>query len=252
MMNIRGFLNQQPEKEIFRLFSFLNKLLWDFLFPPTCFLCEKKLENIENFICIECQNSLPLVVNYKLTSTQYPRLLEESVEPFYDCIALYQYSQQIQQLIHLMKYQGFKVLASYFGRQFGTRFWDEDWRRECEVLIPVPLHKKRRHERGFNQSHIIACEIAKIFEIPCFDNVLVRTKYTQIQASLKKIERKNNVIDVFKVVDNSFIRNKTIGLVDDVCTTGSTMDECSKILYLAGAKKVYKMAIARAELKGLN
>ncbi|MFC1502203.1 ComF family protein [bacterium] len=116
------------------------------------------------------------------------------------------------------------------------------------ILIPVPLHKLRYRERGFNQSEIICRSIGSTVSIPVETDILVRTRNTFTQTKLEAEERIRNVNEAFRVRDPNSVQSRTVILVDDVVTTGSTMNSCAKCLKNAGAEKVIGLALARPVL----
>jgi len=125
-----------------------------------------------------------------------------------------------------------------FARGLKTSFQDF-------VLVPIPLHKKKFKQRGFNQSEEIAKELSKTLGLPIFNNILIKIKQTLDQVELKKEEREKNIKGVFFCQKPDLIFDQKILLVDDVFTTGSTMEECALTLKRAGAKEVWGIVVAR-------
>jgi ComF family protein len=115
-----------------------------------------------------------------------------------------------------------------------------------DVMVPVPLHIRRLRERGFNQALLLIRELSKRMGIPYEERVLKKIKDTPVQIALKKRERRKNLTGAFQVRDQEAIRGKAIVLVDDVYTTGATVNECSHALLKAGAKQVAVLTVARA------
>jgi ComF family protein len=136
-----------------------------------------------------------------------------------------------------------KLLARlvYQGLKKDDRLW---W--GVEVIIPVPLHPARKKARGFNQSRVLARELGKIANIDIIEGVLVKHVNVPPQTTLTARERKKNIKGAFKVRDKAKIKNKTILLLDDVFTTGATIQECSAALINAGAKEVRGITVAQA------
>lgn len=133
-----------------------------------------------------------------------------------------------------------------------TRGIDQSSLMLPEVIIPVPLHKRRLRWRGFNQAELLTKSVSeKIspgFDIPVFSDLLIRKKYTQPQMNIKGYAaRQKNMRDVFGVVDKKIIKDRRVWLVDDVCTTGATLFACAEALKRAGAKEVWSIVIARQE-----
>ena len=117
--------------------------------------------------------------------------------------------------------------------------------KKYDIIIPVPIHKKRKLQRGYNQTQLIAKEISKNIDIKLCNNVLVKNKNTIAQSKLNKNKRKQNIKGAFKALNVQNIQGKSVLLFDDIYTTGSTANECSKILKEAGAKTVGVLTIAK-------
>jgi ComF family protein len=115
-----------------------------------------------------------------------------------------------------------------------------------QYMVPVPLHPRRLRKRGFNQALVLARILSRTYHIPLDRNNLVRTRWTQSQVGLSERERKDNVRGAFAVLQSARIARRTILLLDDIYTSGSTVDECSKVLINAGARKVDVLTLARA------
>ena len=113
-----------------------------------------------------------------------------------------------------------------------------------DIICAVPIHKKRKAERGYNQSELIARELAKSIPNIKYKNLLIKTKNNKRQSDLKKLERAKNVINVYEMQNRQIIANKRIVLVDDVYTTGNTVNECSRILKQSGAKEILVITLA--------
>jgi ComF family protein len=149
----------------------------------------------------------------------------------------------LREAIHQFKYRPCRSLGSPLG----------DWMsgniqlpQGIDVIIPIPLHGSRLYERGFNQALLLADRIGNRFSIPvCYDN-LVRTRPTRPQVELSGLDRVKNVAGAFSLVNPDTIKNTSIMLVDDVFTTGATVNECARILKAAGASHVAALTLARA------
>ncbi len=113
------------------------------------------------------------------------------------------------------------------------------------VLVPIPLHKKKLKQRGFNQAEEIAKELSENLKLPAFNDILIKTKRTPSQVELEKEEREKNIKNVFLCRKPELVKNKKILLVDDIFTTGSTMEECALTLKRAGAKEIWGIVVAR-------
>ena len=230
-------------------------------FPKFCLGCQK--EGV--YLCDDCRTLLDISeFNYCLcnakpqrlppssTSGKCQRCQNKKLSGLYFALP-YKEKQLTKKLIYQFKYQPYlkdlaRTLASILIEHFvlSGKNTDEIW--ENGVLIPVPLDRKKLKTRGYNQSEELAKELSKILQIPVISDVLIKIKSTKPQMELFKEEREKNLENAFKIKNPfDFAQGKKIFLVDDVYTTGSTMQECAKVLKENGAKQVWGIAIAREE-----
>jgi ComF family protein len=168
-------------------------------------------------------------------------------KPQYEAVgAPYLYEGVVMTAVHELKYGARSQVADSLGLLLAdfTNRWLPS--REGLLTMPVPLHPKRLRERGFNQSLLLAKKVAGELGTVLDFLSLRRVKYTQPQTGLGKDERRKNVRRAFKVVNPKAVKKKTILLVDDVTTTGNTLNECARVIKRAGSKKVYCIVFARA------
>ncbi|PIU68608.1 MAG: ComF family protein [Armatimonadetes bacterium CG07_land_8_20_14_0_80_40_9] len=246
--------------------SFLAGLI-DLVFPPRCLVCGKKSE--ETF-CPDCQEKIkkispPFCVSCGKKAEGVivmPSLCGQCrVRPpcFSSARAIGGYEGTLREAIHKFKYQGKKRLAIDLGKLMVEylRKEKEDFPQtpikehqfppyqEIDCLVPVPLHPSRLRERGFNQSELLAEVIRKDLGIPLLNDTLLRIKATQSQTKLSREERIKNVKGAFAIIDADSFSNKTILLIDDMFTTGETINECAKALKEAKVKKIAVLTLAR-------
>jgi len=226
------------------LVSLVNAAI-DFIYPPYCIICECHLAENERVICEQCWCQVPQLDRdddlCRLAATGFGEGLF-----FSRAISIWEFKEPIQTAIHYLKYQGFRVLAQRMGLFMAERLLEEEIFKDDPVLIPVPLHKTRVRERGYNQSALLCQAIAAATGIPFYGEILKRTRYTRSQTKLTAAERVKNVENAFQVCDPEKVRNRLVVLVDDVITTGSTMNACAKELMKNGAKKIYLLSAAKA------
>lgn len=158
------------------------------------------------------------------------------------------YGSTIDAAIYAVKYEGRTRLAEDLGKEVGRHLvWTDEGRaRSFDAVIPVPIHAARLRERGYNQADHVARGIAAVIGRPVWTSTLVRTRYTRTQTQLDAQERSANVSDAFSVPDPSMVHGATLLLVDDVLTTGSTLNACAMALLTAGARRVDAATIAAA------
>lgn len=244
------------DKIIYKIKYFLLNLF----FPKFCLGCQKE----GTYLCYDCKTLLDIAeFNYCLCNKNPIRLLPNSkLGKCQRCqnkklsgllFALpYKEKTLTKKLIYNFKYQPFlkdlaKTLSNILIEHFiiseknNNEFWNNS------VLVPILLDKNKLKNRGYNQSEELAKELSKILKIPVFSDILIKIKKTEPQMELSKEKRENNLQGVFKVYCVEKISNKKIFLVDDVYTTGSTMQECAKVLKESGIKDVWGIAIARED-----
>ncbi len=205
----------------------------DALFPPICYICESCLQPGQKIICESCWHEIP-EFNGQLDQS----LSKRSFDRLY---ILFEFEDTIRQLIHLLKYKRYLTLASHFAIEANTRF-DFCHHNLYDEIIPVPLHPTRKRERGYNQSEEIAVALGSIISIPVKSEHLTRVRITSTQTRMTENERDMNVSGAFKCTAK--LSKKNILLIDDVITTGSTVEECLKVLKEAGAERVDIFVIA--------
>jgi len=152
----------------------------------------------------------------------------------------------LKQLIILFKYQGYESLKKPLARLLLKNHEVRDILGSVDLIIPVPLHPSREKERGFNQAELLAEEISRTIGKPVAKRVLIKTRKTLTQVSLEAEERKQNLTGAFEVKNPGQILGRKVLLVDDVFTTGSTCQECARILIQSGASEVQVITLARA------
>lgn len=160
--------------------------------------------------------------------------------------ALGSYEGSLQEAIHQWKYEGKEYLGVLFAKWMAEgfyRYWEPDF---FNLLIPVPLHKERLRERGFNQALLLVKELSRRTGIPYRRRVLRKKKPTVPQVKLSGVEREKGVRGTFQMIARAEVEGKSILLVDDVYTTGATVNECSKVLLAGGAKRVDVLTLAHA------
>lgn len=159
--------------------------------------------------------------------------------------SVWQFSEDMQTVIHELKYHGKKSLSKCFGCEMAILLLRTPAYAAADLLVPVPLHRTRFRERGFNQSLLLCQAISSHTGIPVESQVLKRTKYTSSQAKLSATERERNVATAFQVVDGGALNCKSIIVVDDVLTTGATLRACAVALRRAGATRIFGLTVAR-------
>ena len=210
--------------------AFFQSLLQT-LFPSTCACCGDVLMAGENQICINCLSSLT-VTGYSAHDDNHTERLLAGRIPLQKATSIYVFRQgnTVQQLIHSMKFHGNSELCLLMGRQMGLELLQSGRFDDIDVIVPVPLHWRRRLQRGYNQSELLCRGISQIMRRPVNTRALVRHRNTHQQSLQASDDREENVKDAFSVHRPDDFRGKHILLVDDVLTTGATLGSCCDAL----------------------
>ena len=232
------------------------KLTLDTIFPSQCLICKKKLE--DQTLKVICRNCFEKIeINSGFTC---PRCKKRLYEPKNDChpetkfvlgAASFFENKIVRELIHALKYKNLKSAIEPLSRvlelYLNKAIKNSDFKIENFIIVPVPLHKKKERMRGFNQAQLLAQKLSFFLnKTPIAENSLIKIKNTKSQTELKNsTERKENIKNSFGVKDPNQIQNKNIFLLDDVFTSGATMQEATTTLKAAGAKKIIGLVIAR-------
>ena len=218
-----------------KLSIFLYKIMIDLLYPHNCVMCGKQAN--EEYLCTNCENILEQEALYKIENYKN--------KYFEKHIYIFKYEKIIRKLIIDYKFND----KSYFYESF-IKFLLKN-KKICrffetyDIITPVPIHKKRKALRGYNQSELIARKIARNYKNLKYENLLEKKINTTPQSLLTKLERIENAKNVYYAKNIEKIKGENIILIDDIYTTGSTVNECSKILKKSGAKKVIVITIAK-------
>jgi ComF family protein len=229
----------------------LSDVMFDFIalfFPHYCLACSEPLVKGEEMLCTRCILDLPKT-NYHFDKTNpiKERLIGRiEVE---NAIAFLKFNKKgsVQHLLHQLKYNNQPEIGITLGMIYGKELMDAQVLRGYDFLIPVPLHPSKERRRGYNQSTKFAEGLGLLLNIPVEDKLMVRTKATVTQTKKTRVERWENVKSVFELTDTSQIKNKSILLVDDVVTTGATIEALAQKLIDAQCNKISIICLAEAQ-----
>lgn len=224
----------------------------DFVLPPYCSLCSNPLGEGEKTVCQACWSRVEAIKGPFCTKCGNP--LEGGTEGCLNCQgkefsftgvrALTSFGELPQRVIHLLKYRRKKSIGERLGRMLADVVGDDPRLIRADLIVPVPLHRSRERERGYNQSELIARSLGDALKKPVYEDILVRRRRTRSQATLSAVERRRNVSGAFLVERPEQVEGRRIALVDDVVTTGATADACSEALLDAGAEDIFVVVVA--------
>ena len=235
--------------------QFFNALL-DIILPPICHICHSFIPNAEKLhICPACRDRMPLVLSPLCPICGIPFIGAGEDHRCGNCLihpphfdsarAHFLYEGPLRDLIHSFKYNQLTHLRYPLALMILEGIGGFLAAQNLHLITPVPLHRSRLRQRGFNQAVLIGRILSRNLSLPMLPDALVRIRQTEPQIELSAAERRLNVKGAFAVSKPGYIAGKRILLLDDVMTTGSTMDECAKELKKAGAEVVIAATVAR-------
>ena len=219
--------------------------LFDFFLPRICPGCNNKLSTGKDPVCADCLNSI-LIADEERLKVEYDKDFGSNgiIKGYYSKF-VFETDKTLQQIIHALKYNQKFKLGEFLGMILAEGIKTRGW--QLDAIIPVPIHHLKKAERGYNQSDYIAKGLSRSLNVPYSTNSIKRTRYTESQTGLNMNDRVLNVSNAFKVKSSKKIPGKNILIVDDVCTTGATLQACGKVLKDAGSNLVYACSIAVAD-----
>lgn len=188
-----------------------------YIMSPRCYICGKQLYYANEEYCADCQKKKHL---------------------FKQGVGVFGYDDRVKASMYRFKYSNRREYAAFYGEAIVSRYGHLIRSWKPEVIIPVPMYKIKKLQRGYNQAELIADEVGRLLEVPVDKKLLVRSRATKAMKELDDEQRIKNLQNAFKITD-SIVKYKKILLVDDIYTTGSTIDACSEVLLQAGAAEIY-------------
>ena len=234
---------------------FINKAL-EYIFLPSCGVCGKLGEG---YLCIECGKRLEkyvinkrnkLLLDFESSAPKSffnsdlqncNKIKSEAIYKFH----IFKYEDLIRTLIIQYKFNDKSYLYKTFCEFIVKNKKAFDFIKSYDIIIPVPIHKRRYKTRGYNQSELISKELAHMCQVKCYTDVLIKMVNNQVQSTLNKNERLENVKDVYKLIKPEKINNKNVLIFDDIYTTGSTVMSCAKELEKAHVEKIGILTLAK-------
>jgi competence protein ComFC len=234
MPNTQNYTEARPDMTGFLLFK---RRLWtignaaaDLIFPPRCAGCGR----VDETWCSRCQQALealPVVLSVRDSNGIPIASTGEHID-------------QLQRAVHAFKYNNVTELETPLGDRLVADLSQLSW-PEMDVIVPVPLHPGRQALRGYNQAQLLADAISQTIATPCTPTAIQRTRDTRSQVGLNPTERQKNMHQAF-YAEGALVTGKTILLIDDVCTTGATLEACAQAALAAGARAVFGLTVTTA------
>lgn len=226
-------------------------MILDLLYPRRCPICDR-VTGRKDSVCAECENRVRKVSEPSCKKCGKP-IQDSRREYCFDCEkkkhffvqgkALWVYEKKVKESVYRFKYQNKREYGRIYAKEIAEKYGEWIRSKGIQAIVPVPLHKNRRRQRGYNQAEILARELGRCLKIPVRTDILFRVRDTNPQKTLSDTERKNNLKKAFKST-GSIVQLDHILIVDDIYTTGSTLDAAALALLDAGVKEVYTCCIS--------
>lgn len=216
-------------------------------FPRPCLACGESLLKGEEAVCTLCLLELPETDHHRHADNALLKRLSYRIPLRYG-MACYHFRKngRIQRLLHELKYRNHPEIGTRLGRVYGEKLAEAGMDNDFDVIVPVPLHASRFRKRGYNQSAKFGEGLADMLHIPCTDAAMARLQKTDTQTKKSRLSRWENIANVFTVTIPERVRDQSVLLVDDVITTGSTLEACASALLAAGVRELSVACIAEA------
>ncbi|WP_053976886.1 ComF family protein [Mangrovimonas xylaniphaga] len=207
------------------------KNLLNLFFPKVCMGCNDHLGDNEACICLECRHQLPLT-NFHFDGDERVKNVLYGRVPLQQATSLLHFSKKgiVQQILHNLKYRGQEEVGTFLGKWLGEELKSLEAYQNIDLVVPVPIHKAKMRKRGFNQVHKFGQEIATALQIPFNTEVLQKQAPTNTQVFKDRLRRLETDTSTFKIAGKHKLTGKHLLLVDDIITTGATVEACAQVL----------------------
>lgn len=200
-------------------------------FPKICIACDEEVPMRNNVYCLDCQQQLYYTDHLQNSDNEFERMfygrikLERGAAMFY-----YRKKTAIQKIIHRFNYSGAKEIGKILGNEFAHLMIENNWGEDIDVVVPVPMHWRKERKRGYNQATVLAYGIAETLKVKCIPDALIKAEANESQTKKSRAERIENVKTAFTQNEEFKVDHLHVLLVDDVLTTGATLEACANIL----------------------
>lgn len=250
-------LKKHKIEKLILFFKTALTLIMDTIYPHRCPSC-KKIVELDSVFCLDCWKKLQFITKPTCsicgTPLQFNTLLDNNIicakclskKPYYSkAISCFIYNKTISKAIFEFKFYQRMFLSKFFAKFIYAKI--KEYLKDIDYIIPVPLSLKRLRWRGFNQTLLLARDLGKLANKEVISNLIIKTKHTKAQVRLKNKDRVKNLKTAFIINEKYLekIKNKNIAIIDDVITTGTTVNECSKVLKRHNVGKIFVFSIAK-------
>ena len=222
--------------------------LFNLFYPDTCVCCDQYLLDQEKIICIECRLDLPFIETGNSTYNPLLETLKGKVFVEEGTSFLYYHPEgKVKKLIHQLKYKNNQKVGIFLGEWLGQKLLETKAYNSIDYIIPVPLHKDKLRLRGYNQLTKFGETLSSILNIKYLEGVLIRNTMAKTQTLKKRLDRFKSLVNNFSLINADLLKNKHVLLIDDVVTTGATLEACCNELLKVEGMKISIVTIALTE-----
>ena len=222
--------------------------LFNLFYPDTCVCCDQYLLDQEKIICIECRLDLPFIETGNSTYNPLLETLKGKVFVEEGTSFLYYHPEgKVKKLIHQLKYKNNQKVGIFLGEWLGQKLLETKAYNSIDYIIPVPLHKDKLRLRGYNQLTKFGETLSSILNIEYLEGVLIRNTMAKTQTLKKRLDRFKSLVNNFSLINADLLKNKHVLLIDDVVTTGATLEACCNELLKVEGMKISIVTIALTE-----
>ena len=210
-----------------------------FLFPRYCLGCGQIISHQEQFLCVACRHELRQTHFHLLSDERNPMIKKfwgRVVVQKAAALLYYEKGTVSQRLIHALKYHDRQQVGLWLGQGYATELFQTAYFAEVELVLPVPLHLKKKKKRGYNQVTLFGETLAQALQVPYREDILLKQAYNSAQAKKHWLERQKTTAETFVLTSSEEVAGKHILIVDDIVTTGATLAQCAALLIAAGAR----------------
>ncbi len=223
------------------------RAFFDLLFPRYCLACHLTLNGSEETVCTGCRYDLPRTESHqRLNETLQLKMAGRAPISSLNAYLTFAKGGKVQRLLHALKYKGHQEVGELLGRWYGAELHEAGFTEKLDLIVPVPLHHTKQKQRGYNQSDCFARGLSESLSVTWTADLLKKGRVTESQTHKTRLERLKNVQDVYFVENSDQLVGKRVALVDDVITTGATLEACVDVLLTAGCREVHVITIATA------
>ncbi|HNV95667.1 MAG TPA: ComF family protein [Bacteroidales bacterium] len=226
--------------------SWLRDFL-ELIYPKNCGACNVPLLKGESVICTQCMAELPFTHYHKMNDNPVAQVFWGRI-PIENATSLLYFHKKgrTQHLLHQLKYKGRQDIGIFLGQLLGNQLLNNEAYQNIDAIVPIPLHPKRQKQRGYNQAECIAIGLSRSLNIPIENQLIFRNTETKTQTKKSRTERWENVAQVFSLNTKNQQNGKHYLLVDDVITTGATIEACAQTLLTIPGTKISVASLAKA------